>query len=200
MSLMRSKFTSFLIVAVVGVSALIGAAIAFGSNGNTPVASLSSGVAPGATERENIDNLAGSVTRWNQESPDAGPGNALASKATSLLTNVGRDKSDTLSAFPTGRGQVCFEIKAAGTCGSVDTPTGIIFAILSIRGRSTVLYGVAADNVTRVQVQIGGQLTDALLSGNGFYYQLPVDAAGGDVKQVLSTWADGSVHTDPIHP
>jgi len=198
-SLRRPRFTICLIIAVVGVGALVGAAIAFASNGNAPVAALTSGTTAGTAEPANVENLAEAVTRWNLESSDTRLNTPLASQAADLLTNVGNG-NDTLSAFPTASGQVCFEIKAAGTCGRVDTPTGITFGILSGGSGGTRLFGVAADQVTRVQVQVNGNRSDALLRNNGFYFQLPAGVGGADVEQVISYWNDGSSHVFPVHP
>ena len=198
MSLRRSRFTICLIIAAVGVCVLVGAALAFASNGNAPVAALTGGTTAGTAEPANVENMAEAVTRWDREGSDA-LGAPLTSQAADLLTNVGNE-NDTLSAFPTASGQVCFEVKAAGTCGRVDTPTGVTFGILSTRSGGPRLYGVAADQVTRVQVQVNGIRSDALLRNNGFYFQLPAGVGGADVEQVISYWNDGSSHVFPVHP
>lgn len=139
-------------------------------------------------------NLAEAVERWNSEAHRwhaAGPGAPLTARATALLSGVGRAR-DTITAFPTSRGLVCFEIKAAGTCGSLDG-AGITWAVLSTPGNSRI-FGVASDGVTRVQLEIEGVLRDATLRDNAYFYQLAPELDDLAIEHIVVTWTDGSRH------
>lgn len=143
-----------------------------------------------------VSDLADAVRRWTAEAPDTGPGEPLTAKATTLLAPAGTP--DTLRAFPTSKGRVCFEVLGAGTCGQLSASTPISITILYTRAGGTRVFGVAADDVTRVQIDVGGTLRDATLGTNGFYYQLGDDTTSDDVRQVISTTSDGQHHTLPV--
>jgi len=171
------------------------AAIGRGSAPRPPAAALneSSGTLA-VTPRDALD-LADAVNRWNDEAArfhGAGPGIPLPSEAKNLLSGVGT-AGDTVTAFPTSRGLVCFEIKAAGTCGSLNSPSGVTWAILSTRSDSRV-FGVASDAVARVQVDVNGVLHDATLHNNAYHYQLASQLDDAAVHGLLVTWKDGSQH------
>jgi hypothetical protein len=128
-------------------------------------------------------------------------GQPLVGQAHDLIANIGT-VHDTLSAFPTSNGDVCFEVRAAGSCGNPNTDpsgAGITWGILSIRSTGTRVYGVASDEVAKVEVEIGSIDHPATLSDSGFYYQLPDGVAGDDVQQIVATWKDGSVHPVSVH-
>ncbi len=162
-----------------------------------PVAALKNEQRVPSVAPAHSQSLAEAVVRWRTENPSTGPGTPLVAEATNLLTGVGHAK-DTLSAFRTDRGDVCFEVRAAGSCGRVDTPTGIIFAILYTRAGGTRLYGVAADKVNRIEVRIDGVGREMLLRNNGLYYELPEGLGSGDIDAVISFLHDGSAHSFPL--
>jgi hypothetical protein len=188
-------------LAVFAISGTVFGVIA--SSGHTaaptvPMASLNNQVAP---TKNPVDaaNLAAASSRWTNEHPNTGPGGALNVPASDLLTNVGA-AHDTVTAFATNRGSVCFEIRAAGTCGNLnDSPAGISVAILATRAGGTRVYGVTSDQVQRVQVDVAGTNGDAQLENNAFYFQLPPGTADSEVQQVVSTWKDGSTHVFHVH-
>jgi len=176
---------------------IVGTTMALAGNTNPPVAALIDSGRARTTAPADAQSLADAVARWNEEYPRTGPGIPLTSEARDLLSGVGRE-GDTLTAFRTQRGDVCFEIRAAGTCGRVDTPSGITFAILSTRTGGARLYGVAADQVVRVEIQVNGANSKALLRDNGFYYHLPQGTASSDIDRVTAIWNDGSAHAFPV--
>jgi hypothetical protein len=183
---------------VVGVTA--GATTGLIQRGNipVPVSALNSPALVPTSHAADSNDLADAVGRWNSERPSTAPGVALTARATDLLSGVGRER-DTLTAFATRRGWVCYEIAAAGTCGKLDLQGGVSFALLYTRAGGTRLYGVAADKVARVQVDVAGTLTDATLQNNGLYYQLPEGVDGDAVARVMVTWKDGSEHAVHVH-
>ncbi len=128
-------------------------------------------------------------------------GQPLVGQARDLITGAGT-ANDTLSAFPTSNGNVCYEVRAAGSCANPDTDqsgAGISWGILSIHGTGTRVFGVVSDEVAKVEVEIGGVNHPAVLNRNGFYYQVPDGASGDDVQQIVATWNDGSVHPVSVH-
>ena len=190
-----------LFVGLMGAGAVGGAAvgalagIGSGSAPRPPAAALNETSGALAVTPADALDLADAVNRWSDEAArfhGAGPGIPLPGQARNLLADVGR-AGDTVTAFPTSRGLVCFEIKAAGTCGPLDTPSGVTWAILSTRGNSRV-FGVASDAVARVQVDVDGLLHDAIFRNNAFHYQLAPTLDDTAVRGLLVTWRDGSHH------
>lgn len=185
---------------IVGCGALVGAALAIASlTDNSPsVAAFSTGSTLSASSAADVSNLAASVTRWKNEDSNSGSGTPLASQARDLITNAGQG-NETLSAFPTSTGMICYEINASGTCDRVDTSTGITFGILNGGVGGTRVFGVVANKVVKVQVQVSGTLYDAVLKNNGFYFQLPAGASEHQL-QVIASWDDGTTHSVPGPP
>lgn len=174
--------------------AVAGSTFALARAVDPPVSALAgTAAADAAATSADVQSLADAVARWNDERPTTGPGTPFTAQARDLLANVGRAR-DTMSAFRTARGSVCYQIRAAGTCGRVDTGAGITFALLSTRVGGTRLFGVAADHVVQVSVEIEGRLSEAILRNNGFYFELPEGASSADVGQVTAVWSDGSTH------
>jgi hypothetical protein len=192
------KLTVFLGINAVALTVAVGVGASTGFMHALSVSALAGSTGRNVNNPSDNASLADAVTRWNAEHPANGPGAPLLSEATDLLSNVGAG-NDTLSAFPTQKGSVCYQILAAGTCGSVDTPTGITFSILSTRDAGTRLFGVASDRVTRVEVVIDGIANAAILRENGFYFQLPKGTGSNGVQRVISTLGDGSTHTVEVH-
>ena len=93
---------------------------------------------------------------------------------------------------------MCFEVLGAGTCAQLGPSMPIGVGILYTRDAGTRVFGVAADDVRRVQVDVEGTLRDATLERNGFYYQLGDGATSDDVRQVISTTSDGQRHIFPV--
>jgi hypothetical protein len=193
----RKRLVLGLLCAGVLGGAAVGAlaAIGRGSAQQPPAAALNDSSETLAVAPPDALDLADAVDRWNDEaarSHRAGPGIPLPSQAKNLLSGVGT-AGDTVTAFPTSRGLVCFEIKAAGTCGTLNSPSGVTWAILSTRGNSRV-FGIASDAVGRVQVDVNGVLHDATLRNNAYHYQLAPQLDDTAVQGLLVTWKDGSQH------
>lgn len=188
-----------IVLGLVGCCALSGALAGarLASGGQTqPLAAFSSTTAPSAADpngfiqslADDVGNVPPGVTNHM--------GQPLVGEARNLITNAGA-AHDTLSAFPTSTGGVCFEVRAAGSCGNPSTDpsgAGITWGILSIRSTGTRVYGVASDEVVKVDVEIDGVNHPATLNNSGFYYQVPDGLTGDDVQQIVATWKDGSVH------
>lgn len=196
----RLPLRGSLLVAAVAVLAGGGTAAAFAVRAltETPASALN-GPAHGrdATPADALD-LAQAVERWGAELPGSGPGEPLTDRSATLLSDVG-SQHDTVSAFPTSHGAVCFEIRAAGTCNTLDGSPGITWAILSALG-STRVYGVEADGVARVQVNVGGLLHEATLRNNGYFYELEKGMRLRDVRGITATWKDGSTREVTMPP
>ena len=193
----RKRWTLGLLCVAVLAGAAVGAlaAIGRGSTARPPAAALDDSSGTFAVNPSDVLDLASAVDRWNDEAAQfhgPGPGVPLPARAKNLLSGMGR-AGDTVAAFPTSRGLVCFEIKAAGTCGSLDSPSGVTWAILSTRGNSRV-FGIASDAVARVQVDVKGVLHAAILRHNAYHFQLPAELDDTAVHGLLVTWRDGSQH------
>jgi len=193
----KMQHIAFGATACVIAGAIIGGATASARDMRPPVAALNDQRAAPTAAPADSQNLADAVERWSQENPGTGPGLPVTSEATDLMSGLGRG-SDTLTAFRTDRGDVCFHIRGAGTCGRVDTPTGITFAVLSTRSGGSRVYGVAADQVKRVEVRLGDVIGDAVFRNNGFFYQLPEGLSSIDISAVTAVWRDGSAHAFPL--
>lgn len=193
----RKRWAVGLLCSAALAGAAVGAlaATGHGSTAQPPAAALDDPSGTLAGTPPDVLDLAGAVNRWNDEAAKLhgpGPGVPLPDRAKNLLTGVGR-AGDTVAAFPTSRGLVCFEVKAAGTCGSLNSPSGATWAILSTRGNSRV-FGIASDAVARVQVDVDGVFHDAILRRNAYHYQLPSRLDDTAVHGLLVTWKDGSQH------
>jgi hypothetical protein len=195
------KRHSRLVVLIPGIAVFVVAvAAASAAAGLTPsrVASAFDTAPASSQNTPDTEGLASAVTRWDNQNPQTGPGKPVLSKSQKLLVDVG-SVHDTLTAFPTSKGRVCYHILGAGSCGQLDTPSGVTFSILAVRNSGTRLYGVAADKVSRVQVVVGGIAHDATLRNNGFYFELAKGSDGAEVERVISTLNDGTTHTFPVH-
>jgi hypothetical protein len=178
-----------------------GTAVALAQSGDNvpvPAAALNDASRAPTADPSSAAGLADAVNRWATEARPFVAGTPLTSRATDLVAGLGRDR-DAVTAFATSRGWVCYEIRGAGTCGRLDTPSGVTFAIFSTRSGGARLFGVASDRVARVQVQVHGVLSDALLRNNAIYFELPVGLGSEAVQQLRVTFADGSTHRVQVH-
>ena len=193
---------SLLCCAVAGT--LVGSTLARGGTAVPPVAALANPPATLPADSASVQNLADAVAGWNSESTDSAhaTGAPLTSDARDLMTDIGA-AHDTLGAFPTANGGVCYEILAAGGCGNLNagpwSNVGFTFSILYTQGGGTRVFGVVSDPVAKIDVQAGGVDYPATVSNNGFYYQLPEGVSDDQVQQIIATWKDGSVHTFSLH-
>lgn len=192
-----------LLVCCATAGTLVGATLAGASGvGTSPVAAFTSSSAPPATDQTFIQGLAADEGTPNPGTSANPVGTPLPAQARDLIANAG-PAHDTLGAFPTSSGEVCFEVLGAGDCGNVNGGepygAGISFGILGTRTGGTRLYGVASDYVAKVDVEIAGTDYPATLSNNGFYFALPDGITSDHIQSVVATWKDGSVHTYPMH-
>jgi hypothetical protein len=193
----QTRWVVGLLSAAVLAGAAVGAlaAIGRGSPAQPPAAALDDSSGTLAVTPPDVLDLSAAVNRWNDEAAQfhgPGPGVPLPARAKNLLSGMGR-AGDTVAAFPTSRGLVCFEIRAAGTCGSLNSPSGVTWAILSTRGNSRV-FGIASDAVARVEVDVKGVLHAAILRHNAYHFQLPAELDDTAVHGLVVTWKDGSHH------
>lgn len=140
-------------------------------------------------------NLGEAVSRWNAEgdNPAEALGPPLLGAARDLSRGLGSG-DDTITAFPTGNGAVCYEIRAAGSCSRLDNDLGFTFSILYTRDGGTRVFGIVSDDVRQIDVVIDGATHRAVIDNSAFYYQLSGGHASGDVDRVIATWHDGSTH------
>jgi hypothetical protein len=128
-------------------------------------------------------------------------GKPLTGKARDLLTGLGT-AGDTITAYPTSSGAVCYMIEGAGSCANLAkwpwNTVGFTFSIFSTRDGGTRVFGIAADKVTSVSVEVAGVEQLAVLQNNALYYQLPPSVHDSDIQQVTATWSDGSTHSVPL--
>jgi hypothetical protein len=148
------------------------------------------------------------VQSFAQDVPDVPPGvtyrggKPLPGVARDLLSGLGT-AGDTITAFPTSTGAVCYMIQGAGTCTNLEKwpwdTVGFTFSIFSTRNGGTRIFGIAADKVASVSVDVSGAEQPAILENHSLYYQLPAGVHESDVQQIVATWKDGSTHSVPLH-
>jgi hypothetical protein len=148
------------------------------------------------------------VQSFAQDVPDVPPGvtyrggKPLPGLARDLLSGLGT-AGDTITAFPTSTGAVCYMIQGAGTCANLDKrpwdTVGFTFSIFSTRNGGTRIFGIAADKVVSVGVEVLGSEQPAILENHALYYQLPAGVHESDIQRVTATWNDGSTHSVPFH-
>lgn len=191
------------VVSVVG-GAVFGLAMpAFGTASTpTPLAAFSNPALPHPADASAAADLAAAVTRWNSDAANSSvsAGVPLIGEARDLATGLGK-ADDTITAFPTSNGLVCYEIRAAGSCGRVDDEVGpgFVVSVLYTRDEGTRVFGVVSDAVRSVDVEVAHVTYPATLRGNAFYYDLPSGVSGSSVDSVSATWSDGTVHSLEVH-
>jgi hypothetical protein len=129
-------------------------------------------------------------------------GKPLPRVARDLLSGLG-PADDTITAFPTSTGAVCYMIQGAGSCANLDkwpwNAVGFTWGIFSTRDGGTRLFGIVSDKVTSMSVEVDGVEQPAILGNHAFYYHLPPGVHDSDLQQVTATWTDGSTHSVPLH-
>ncbi len=167
----------------------------------TGLGSLWSSPAPPTKHPADVQNMAHSVTIEPPGVTYKG-GKPLTGKARDLLSGLGT-AGDTITAYPTSSGAVCYMIEGAGSCANLAkwpwNTVGFTFSIFSTRDGGTRVFGIAADKVTSVSVEVAGVEQPAILENNAVYYQLPPGVHDSDIQQVTATWSDGSTHSVPLH-
>lgn len=194
-------------VAVLGVAAVLallvfapisGASLAHRVAGGLDT--LWSSPAPPTKYPADVENMAESA-RIEPPGVTYRGGKVLTGKARDLLSGLGT-AGDTITAYPTSSGAVCYMIEGAGSCTNLAkwpwNTVGFTFSIFSTRDGGTRVFGIATDQVTSVTVEIAGVEQPAVLEHNALYYQLPPGVHDSDIQQVTATWDDGSVHSVPV--
>ncbi len=147
------------------------------------------------------------VQSFAQDVPDVPPGitykggTPLPGEARDLASGLG-PAGDTITAFPTTSGEVCYMIQGAGSCANLEkwpwNTVGFTFGIFSTRADGARIYGIASDKVVSLSVEIGDLEHPAILENNALYYALPPGVHESDIQQISATWQDGSVHSVPV--
>lgn len=150
------------------------------------------------------------VEAFAQDVPNRPPGvtyqggTPLPADARDLLSGLGTGGDETITAFPTTSGEVCYSLSdGGGSCANLETwpwqTVAFAFSIFSSRDGGTRVYGVAADKVTSISVEIAGVEHPAILKNNALFYQLPASIQESDIQQITATWNDGSTHSVPVN-
>jgi len=131
------------------------------------------------------------------------PGTLLLDRSRLLLANLGVRKK-AFFGFPTSKGKVCILITGgpAGCAEDLD-PGSVSWGEFDpdrlVDGVPMAVYGLAADDVVRVEVVAGGERHLARLANNAFFYE-PADPAAPAPEGLVVTRADGSETTISIPP
>jgi len=129
------------------------------------------------------------------------PGSALPNESRLLLSGQGDPQAD-LYAVPTSTGGACY-LLSLGPATCVDTfarTDGIGWTVADPdavgSGSPLMVFGIAPDSVSGVDVVVGGVAHPATLKNNGFFYQLadPSDLPSA-VSAIKVTYTDGSSST-----
>lgn len=198
----RSQAAVGVLIAV-AVGVLVLAPISGASLGHrlvTGLGDLWSSPAPPTKHPADVQNMTESATNEPPGVTYRG-GKPLTGKARDLLSGLGT-ADDTLTAYPTTSGAVCYMILGAGSCANLETwpwnTVGFTFSIFSTRDGGTRVFGIASDKVASVRVEIGGVEHPMILENNALYYQVPPGERDSDIQQLVATWKDGSVHPVPV--
>lgn len=167
----------------------------------TGLGSMWSSPAPPTKHPADVKSMIRSVTN-EQPGVTYRGGRALSGEARDLLSGLGT-ADDTITAYPTSSGAVCYMIEGAGSCANLETwpwdTVGFTYSVFSTQAGGVRVFGIASDKVTSVSVVVGGVSNPATLQNNAFYYQLPSGVDEGDVQQIVATWTDGSSHIVPVN-
>jgi hypothetical protein len=128
-------------------------------------------------------------------------GKPLPGDAKDLLSNLG-PAGDTITAFPTSNGSVCYMIQGAGTCVNLQMwpwkTIGFNVGIFGTHDGGTRVFGVTDAKVRAMDIEIAGVEHPMILGNHAFYYHLPPSAHESDLQQLTATWSDGTTHTMPL--
>jgi hypothetical protein len=125
------------------------------------------------------------------------PGRPDLGKVRLVLSGVGQGDL-SLYAFPTDKGQACFLVPDGGaTCVQEFTQSQPVGLIIFDRdaldaGEPTVVAGLVPDNVTGVEVLVGGVRHLAVLANNGYLHELD---AGAWPQAIIVGYKDGTTRT-----
>lgn len=194
----RHVLAAVLVVAVLALLAF--APISGASLGQRLVTGLGDWWSATAPPTKNPGEAQSFTDDWNTGPVHNLNGRPLPADARDLLSGLG-PATDTITAFPTSNGAVCYMIQGAGTCVSLEkwpwSTVGFEYSVFSTQEGGTRIFGIAADKVTSVSVEIGGSAHPAILGNHAIYYHLPPGIQDADIQKVIATWKDGSVHAVP---
>jgi hypothetical protein len=186
------------VIAVLAFAPISGASL--GHRLVTGLGGMWSSPAPPTKHSADVQDMARSSTNEPPGITYRG-GKALTGKARDLLTGLGK-ADDTITAYPTSTGAVCYMILGAGSCANLETwpwnTVGFTYSVFSTRADGVRVFGIAADKVASISVSIGDVSYPALLQNNAFYYQLPQSVDENDIQEIVATWSDGSTHSVPV--
>ena len=134
---------------------------------------------------------------------DLRPGVPRLAAARLLLSGLGADSS-AFYAAPTSKGQVCLVV-THGPEGCTDRlpDHGVTWGEFDPdrlgSGDPIAVYGLAANDVVRVEVALGTRTERARLANNAFFFQPATPDAAGPTALIV-THRDGSAHRIPIPP
>jgi hypothetical protein len=121
--------------------------------------------------------------------PEWTPGQALMHQARVLMTDAGTAKR-TIYAYPTSRGRVCAVL--------TDYSSGCLdgfrdrFGDVDFTFGSGIVWGLAPNSVTAVDIYTGGVRHQARLENNVYFFE------GGTPQQLLVHFRDGSTKSVAI--
>ena len=192
-----------LVLAAVVLGVLAFAPISGASLGHrlvTGLGDLWSTPAPPSKHPADVQNMAHDMTNLPPGITNRA-GTPLPKDARDLATDLGTD-NDTITAFPTSKGAVCYMILGAGSCADLKTwpwnTVGFTFSIFSTRAGGARVFGIASEKVASVSVVIGGVPHATILENHALYYQLPPGAHQSEIQRIGATWKDGSTHAVPV--
>jgi hypothetical protein len=117
-----------------------------------------------------------------------------------LLSDVGT-RGANLYAFPTSKGQVCALFDThyglVGCFARFTAETPISWDVMDLdqvgAGDPPIVDGLVPDDVVSVGVSVGGELREAVLQNNAFFYEL--DDATAWPEAIVVSYRDGSART-----
>lgn len=189
-------------VLVAGVLALLTfAPISGASLGQRLVSGLGSWWSTTAPPTTNPGEAQTFTDDWNTGPVRNLNGRPLPADARDLLSGLG-PAGDTITAFPTSNGGVCYMIQGAGTCANLEkwpwNTIGFNVGIFGTRDGGTRVFGITDAEVTAMDIEIAGVEHPMILGNHAFYYHLPPSVHESDLQQLTATWSDGSTHTMPL--
>jgi hypothetical protein len=125
------------------------------------------------------------------------PGDLQLDESRLLLDHLG-PRNASFWAVPTATGNVCLFF-AGGDDGCADSfaYSPVLWSVFDPdrlgSGEPFTVYGIAPDDVNRIEVAVDGVLQRALLKNNAFYYRLP--DAGALPQRIVVSFADGTSET-----
>jgi hypothetical protein len=134
------------------------------------------------------------------------PDSAEAAQGRLLAESLGRG-SHSLYAIPTSTGAVCVALSrvSSGCVPSfppelpIDWSVGKPDTLPLGQGEPVAIWGIAPDDAVRVQVRVGGELRNAGLEHNAYFFEAADNATAPQAFTTLVvTYRDGTTNTVPV--